>query len=161
MYKPSNKYFSITKTSSHGPILTCSGSTPSIASHRLNIIPLSWPTQQKTRCFHPDRQKIIQDEVDKLLAARFIREVEYLDWLENVVLKKGEKKLVCVDYINLNDVCPKDSFPLPRIDQIMDSTVGHGMLSFLDAFSSTTKFLCTNQMKKKLFSWHHTDCITT
>ena len=42
---------------------------------------------------------------------------------------------MCVDYTNLNNACPKDSFPLPRIDQIVDSTTGQGMLSFLDAFS--------------------------
>ena len=40
-----------------------------------------------------------------------------------------------MDYTDLNDACPKDSFPLPRIDQIVDASVGHGMLSFLDAFS--------------------------
>ena len=43
---------------------------------------------------------------------------------------------MCVDYTDLNDACPKDSFPLPRIDQIVDASVGHDMLSFLDAFSS-------------------------
>ena len=52
-----------------------------------------------------------------------------------VVPKKGGKWRVCVDYTNLNDACPKDNFPLPRIDQIVDASVGHGMLSFLDAFS--------------------------
>ena len=40
-----------------------------------------------------------------------------------------------MDYTDLNDVCPKDSFPLPRIDQIVDASARHGMLSFLDAFS--------------------------
>ncbi|KAL6319946.1 hypothetical protein AAG906_037022 [Vitis piasezkii] len=90
----------------------------------------------KVRRFHPDRQKIIQSEVDKLLASGFIREVEYLDWLANVVVvpKKREKWRVCVDYTNLNNNCPKDSFPLPRIDEIVDSTVEHGILSFIDAF---------------------------
>ena len=53
-----------------------------------------------------------------------------------VVPKKGGKWQVCVDYTNLNDVCPKDNFPLPRIDQIVDSTTEHGMLSFIDAFSN-------------------------
>ena len=43
---------------------------------------------------------------------------------------------MCVDYIDLNDACPKDSFPLPRIAQIVNASAGHGMLSFLDAFSS-------------------------
>ena len=42
---------------------------------------------------------------------------------------------MCVDYTDLNDACPKDSFPLPRIDQIVDASAVHGMLSFLDAFS--------------------------
>ena len=40
-----------------------------------------------------------------------------------------------MDYADLNDACPKDSFPMPRIDQIVDASAGHGMLSFLDAFS--------------------------
>ena len=51
-----------------------------------------------------------------------------------VVPKKGGKWRVCVDYTDLNDACPKDNFPLPRIDQIVDVLAGHGMLSFLDAF---------------------------
>ena len=82
-------------------------------------------------------QKIIRDEVDKLLEAGFIREVEYPDWMANVVVvpKKEGKWRVCVDYTNLNNACLKDSFPLPRIDQIVDSTAWQGMLSFLDAFS--------------------------
>ncbi|RVW95440.1 Transposon Ty3-I Gag-Pol polyprotein [Vitis vinifera] len=64
-------------------------------------------------------------------------EVDYPDWLANVVVvpKKEGKWRVCVDYTNLNNACPKDSFPLPQIDQIVDSTAGQGMLSFLDAFS--------------------------
>ena len=113
------------------------GIHPSIVSHRLNVLPTAKPVLQKVRCFHPDRQKIIRDEVDKLLEAGFIREVEYPDWLTNVVVvpKKKGKWRVCVDYTNLNNACPKDSFPLPRIDQIVDSTAGQGMLSFLDAFS--------------------------
>ena len=51
-----------------------------------------------------------------------------------VVPKKGGKWRVRVDYTNLNDACPKDSFSLPRIDQIVDATVGHEMLSFIDTF---------------------------
>lgn len=56
--------------------------------------------------------------MEKLLAAGFVREVEYPEWLANVgvVPKKEGKWRVCVDYTNLNDACPKDSFPLLRID---------------------------------------------
>ena len=71
------------------------------------------------------------------MEAEFIREVEYPEWLANVVVvpKKEGKWRVCIDYTNLNNACPKYSFPLPRIDQIVDSTARQGMLSFLDAFS--------------------------
>ena len=52
-----------------------------------------------------------------------------------VVPKNDRKWRVCVDYTNLNDGCPNDSFLLPWIDQIVDSTIGHKMFSFLDVFS--------------------------
>ena len=89
------------------------------------------------RRFHPDRHQIIQTEVDNFLRAGFIREIKYLEWLANVVVvpKKGGKWRVCVDYTNLKEACSKDSFPSPRIDQIVDALAGHGMLSSLDAFS--------------------------
>ena len=110
--------------------------SPTVASHRLNLLPTAKPVRQRVRRFHPDRHQIIQSEVDNLLAAGFIREVKYPEWLANVVVvpKKGGKWRVCVDYTDLNQACPKDSFPLPRINQIVDATTRHGILSFLDAF---------------------------
>ena len=77
------------------------------------------------------------DEVNKLLAAGFIREVYYPDWLANIVLVKKEngKLRMCVGFTNLNKACSKDSFPLSRIDQLVDSTIGHKLLTFMDAFS--------------------------
>ena len=113
------------------------GISPIHASHKLNVGPFSKPVKQKVRHFHPDHHLIIQIEVDNLLQNGFIRAVKYPEWLANVVVvpKKGNKWSVCVDYTDLNDACPKDSFPLPRIDQIVDASAGHGMLSFMDAFS--------------------------
>jgi hypothetical protein len=63
--------------------------------------------------------------------------VYYPDWLANVVLvkKSNGKWRMCIDFTDLNKACPKDSFPLPRIDTLVDSTAGHGLLSFMDAFS--------------------------
>ena len=92
---------------------------------------------KKIRRFHPDRYQVIQTEVDNLLEAGFIREIKYPKWLANVVVvsKKGEKRRVCMDYTDLNEACSKDGFPLPRIDQIVDASARHGMLSFLDSFS--------------------------
>ena len=72
----------------------------------------------------------------KLKRAGAIKEVFYPEWLANtvVVKKKSEKWRVCVDFTDLNKACPKDPFPMPRIDQLMDATVGHPRMSFLDAF---------------------------
>ena len=70
------------------------------------------------------------------MAAGFIREVYYPEWLANVVLvkKANGKWRMCVDFTDLNKTCPKDSFPLPRIDQLVDSTARHKLLMFMDAF---------------------------
>ena len=98
-------------------------------SHKLNVLSSAIPVRQRVRRFHPDRHQIIQAEVDNLLKDGFIREVKYPEWLANVVAvpKKGGKWRVCVDYTDLNDTCPKDSFPLAHIDQIVDASAGHGM----------------------------------
>ena len=71
-----------------------------------------------------------------MLTAGFIREFYYPEWLENVILMKktNGKWRMCVDFTNLNKACPKDSFPLPRIDQLVDSTSRHKLLRFMDAF---------------------------
>ena len=83
------------------------------------------------------------DKVNKLLASGFIRKVYYPDWLANVVLvkKANEKWRMCVEFIDLNKACLKDSFPLPRIDQMMDSTVGYKLQTFMDAFSGYGRIL--------------------
>ena len=87
--------------------------------------------------FAQKRDKAIVEEVRKLLEVGFIREVYYPDWLANVVMdKKANRKLrMCVDFTDLSRACPKDSSPLPRIDTLVDSTVRHKLLSFMDAFS--------------------------
>jgi len=74
--------------------------------------------------------------VVKLKHVEAIKEVFYLEWLVNtvVVKKKNKKWRVCVDFTDLNKACPKDPFPIPRIDQLVDATVGHPCMSFLDAF---------------------------
>ena len=77
------------------------------------------------------------DEVNKLLAANFIKKVYYPEWLANILMvkKTNRKWRMCVDFTNLNNACSKDSFLLPRINQLVNSTVKDKLLSFRDAFS--------------------------
>ena len=89
------------------------------------------------------------DDVNKLLSAGFIREVYYPDWLANVVLVKKVygKWRMCMDFTDLNKTCPKDSFPLPRIDQLVDSTAG--LLMFMDAFSGYNQIKMAEEDQEK------------
>jgi hypothetical protein len=108
-----------------------------VAKHKLNIKSGSKPVKQRLRCFNDEKCKVIGEEFMKLLSAGFVREVFHPKWLANPVLvkKKNKKWRMCVDYTSLNKVCPKDLFPLPRIDQVVDSTTGCETLCFLDAYS--------------------------
>ena len=74
--------------------------------------------------------------MDKLIKAEAIREVLYPKWLSNtmVIKKKSGKLRVCINFTDLNKACPKDPFPLPRLDQLVDATSSHQRMSFLDAF---------------------------
>ena len=113
------------------------GISPEVIQHKLNVDPERKPIQLRRRVFAPEQDQAVTDEVTKLLTAGFIWEVYYPEWLANVVLvkKANGKWRMCVDFTDLNQACPKDSFPLPRIDQLMDSTAGHKLLTFMDAFS--------------------------
>lgn len=80
--------------------------------------------------------EVVMTEVDQLLKAGAIQEILYPTWLANpvVVPKKNGKLRVCVDYINLNNACPMDRFPLPWIEQMVDATAGYERLTFMDAY---------------------------
>ena len=101
--------------------------------------------------FAPEHNKAVTKEVEKLLEAGFIRKVFYPNWLANVVMVKKSncKWRMCVDFTDLNKACPKDSFPLPRIDQLVDSTAGHKLLSFMDAFSRYNQILMDEEDQEK------------
>ena len=109
-----------------------------VINHRLNVNPSFNPVKQKRRSFALERQKAINEEVGKLLQEKAIKEVEYPEWLANVVLVKkvNGKWRLCIDFTDINMACPKNSFPLPRIDLIVDAMDGHELLSFMDASSS-------------------------
>ncbi|KAK4408079.1 Transposon Ty3-G Gag-Pol polyprotein [Sesamum angolense] len=81
--------------------------------------------RMKKRMFGAEKSQAIKKEVDKMLKAGYIRPVQYPEWLANVVLvpKANGKWRLCIDFTNLNKACPKDPFPLPRIDILVDSTL--------------------------------------
>ena len=107
--------------------------------------------------FAQERDKAIAEEVQKLLDANFIQEVYYLDWLANVVMVKkvNGKWRMCVDFMDLNRACPKDNYPLPRIDTLVDLTTRHQLLSFMDTFSSY------NQIKMEEADQEKTSFVTS
>ena len=113
------------------------GISPNTMVHKLNVYLSFPPVQQKKRVLAQERDKAIAEEVRKLLEANFIREVYYSEWLANVVMvkKANDKWRMCVDFTNQNKACLKDSYPLLRIDLLVDSMAGHQLLSFMDAFS--------------------------
>ncbi|XP_074560387.1 uncharacterized protein LOC141816515 [Curcuma longa] len=112
------------------------GVSPTVAVHRLNVLPDSRPVKHKRRHFGSEQNKVIREEVQKLLKAGHIKEVRFPTWLSNVVLvpKPNNKWRVCVDFRDLNKACPKDCYPLPRIDQLVDSTAGFEYICMLDVY---------------------------
>jgi len=102
------------------------GLNPQVVMHRLNIKFDIKPVKQQQRQFRPDIMRAIEAEVHKLIACGFIREEQHPDWVANIVpvLKKNKKIRVCIDYRDLNAACPKDEFPLPITDVMIDNACG-------------------------------------
>jgi hypothetical protein len=109
-----------------------------LIEHSLNVDPKATPKRQHLCRFADDRRDAIKKKLAKLLAADFIKEDFHPEWLANLVLvrkKNLNEWRMCVDYTKLNKHCPKDPFGLPRIDQVIDFTVGCDLLCFLDFYS--------------------------
>jgi hypothetical protein len=123
-----------------------------VIEHHMKIHPDAKPVSQKPRRQSIERQDFIREEVRKLLHAGFIEEVHHPVWLANpvIVLKANGKLQMCIDYTNLNKACPKDPYTLPRIDQIVDSTSGCDLLSFLDAYSGFHQIQMSRQDRKHI-----------
>ncbi|XP_013700338.2 uncharacterized protein LOC106404140 [Brassica napus] len=132
-----------------------------ITCHELNIDPTFKPVKQKRRKLGPEGATAVNDEVEKILKVGSITEVRYPDWLANpvVVKKKNGKWRVCVDFTDLEKACPKDSFPLPHIDRLVEATVGNELLSFMDAFSSYNQIMMNpDDSEKTAFITDHGTC---
>nr|KYP63475.1 Transposon Ty3-I Gag-Pol polyprotein [Cajanus cajan] len=113
------------------------GIDPIFHCHHLSVCRDAKPVAQKKRKMGGERADAVKEETAKLFKAGFIREVKYSTWLANVVMvkKSNGKWRMCTDYTDLNKACPKDAYPLPHIDTLVDGAAGQQRLSFLDAYS--------------------------
>ena len=117
-----------------------------IVHHYIPMDPTMKPVKQKLRRMKQEWTLKIKEEVEKQYNAGFLRVVNYLEWLANVVpVPKNDGKVrMCVDFRDLNNASPKDDFLLPHIDILVDNTAGHVLLSIMDGF------LGYNQIKMDL-----------
>ncbi|GJS51762.1 hypothetical protein Tco_0625124 [Tanacetum coccineum] len=104
--------------------------TPSRHSRRMST------SQAKEKGQAPERNKAIQEEVEKLVGDGFMKEVHYYSWLSNPIMVKKHDGCwqMCVDFKDPNQACPKDGYPLPEIDWKVESLCGYPFKCFLDAY---------------------------
>ena len=111
--------------------------------HRLPFKPEFHPFQQLLRRMSKKVELKVKEDIKKLLKAKFIRPIRYVQWLTNIVpvMKKNGKLRVCVDFRDLNVATPKDMYVMPVVDMLVDSTANNALLSFMDGFSGYNKIL--------------------
>ena len=92
--------------------------------------------KQKLQWLRPEWAQLVKDDIEKHIKAKFLKVVDYLEWLANMVLlpKKDGKVRIYVDYRDLNKACPNDDFPLPHIDVLINNVIACSMYSFMMGF---------------------------
>ena len=125
-----------------------------IVMHELPLKEGCSPVKQKLRRTHPEMSRKIKEEVQKQMEAGFLKVVSYPPWVANIVPvpKKDGKVRMCVDYRDLNRASPKDDFPLPHIDILVDNTAQAKVFSFMDGFSGYNQIkMAPDDMEKTTF----------
>jgi len=125
-----------------------------IVQHRLPLKPECHPIKQRLRRMKPEISLKIKEEVEKQFNAGFLDVARYPQWVADVVPvpKKDGKVRMCVDYRDLNRASPKDDFPLPHIDTLVDNTATSSLYSFMDGFSGYNQIkMAPEDMEKITF----------
>lgn len=119
--------------------------------HKLNVYSEVKPVKQKKRMYGIKKREATRSEVEKLIEAKFVREVAYVEWLANPVLvkKSNGKYQMCIDFIDLNQACLKDYCPLPENNKLVNAMVSFEYLSSLDAMSRYYKILMHEVVEEK------------
>lgn len=128
-----------------------------IAVHRLPLKEDCPPVKKKFRRTRHGMAMKIKEEVQKQFNASFISVSNYHQWIENIVLipKKDVKVRMCAYYRDLNRASPKDEFPLPRIDVLVNNTTQFYVFSFMDGFSGYNQIrMALDDMEKTTFITH-------
>ncbi|XP_072080195.1 uncharacterized protein [Arachis hypogaea] len=131
------------------PDLDCS-----LVEHRLALKPNARPVKQTPRCFAPEINEKIKEEIECLIKVKFIRTAHYVEWVSNIVpmMKKNGKLRVCIDFQDLNNATPKDEYFMPMADMLIDSAAGNEILSFMDRYSGYNQiFITEDDVSKTTF----------
>jgi hypothetical protein len=126
----------------------------SIVEHRLPLKPGFHPFQQRARQMKDEVLKEVKKEVEKMLEAGFIRPCRYAEWISSVipVQKKDGRWRVCVDFRDLNRATPKDEYPMPVAETLINAAAGHKMLSFMDGNAGYNQiFMAPEDIHKTAF----------
>ena len=130
--------------------------SPNIVQHRLPLNPGCSSVKQKLRRMKPEMSLKIKKEVKKEFDAGFLAVARYPEWVANIVLvpKKDRKVQIYVNYRDLNRASPKDNFPLPHIDILVDNTTNFALFSFMDGFSGYNQIKMAPEDMKKDYLCH-------
>jgi len=132
-----------------------SGLSRDLVEHRLPIKAGFRPYKQPVRRFNPIIYDRIKTEINCLLDAGFIRSCRYADWISNIVPieKKDSGKIrVCIDFRDLNKATPKDEYPMPIADMLINEASGHRVISFLDVNAGYNQiFMAEEDISKTAF----------
>ena len=126
-----------------------------IAQHHIDTHDHIVPVKQKLRRMRMELLLMIKEEVTKQLKVGFIKTINQAEWIANVmpVHKKDGKVRICVDFRDLNKACPKDDFPFPHIDVMIDNTTRSALMSFMDGFSGYNQIkMAPKDMTKTTFT---------
>jgi hypothetical protein len=126
----------------------------SIVEHRLPLKPGFKPYQQRARQMKPEIQLEVKKEIERMLEANFIRPCRYAEWVSNVVPveKKNGQWRVCVDFRDLNRATPKDEYPMPVAENLINAAAGHKIMSFMDGNAAYNQiFMAEEDIHKTAF----------
>ncbi|KAI4370245.1 hypothetical protein MLD38_018615 [Melastoma candidum] len=125
-----------------------------LVEHKLPIKTGFKPVQQAPRRMTHEVTQAVFEEVKKLFKAGYIRTSRYTEWISSIVpvIKKNGKIRVCIDFRDLNRATPKDEYPMPIADDLVDKTAGHQIMTFMDGFSGYNQiFLAEEDIHKTAF----------